>query len=135
MKKLSFVNKIIFGINSLFAMMLLLAYILPYVSPKNFAFLAVLSLAVPFLILSNLLFLVYWLLNVKKQLLLSLFVLVLGFNYIGSLYKFSSSKNIKDDNSISIMNYNVRLFNLYDWIPGNNVQGEMVNFIKTWTIK
>ena len=110
--------------------MLLLAYILPYVSPKNFAFLAVLSLAVPFLILSNLLFLVYWLLNVKKQLLLSLFVLVLGFNYIGSLYKFSSSKNIMDDNSISIMNYNVRLFNLYDWIPGNNVQGEMVNFIK-----
>jgi vancomycin resistance protein VanJ len=130
MKKLSFVNKIIFAINSLFAMMLLLSYFLPYVAPNRFAFLAVLSLAVPFLILSNILFLLYWLMNVKKQLLLSLFVLVLGFKHVGSLYKFSGSKNVDDEKNLSIMNYNVRLFNLYNWIPGNNVQKDIVDFIK-----
>ena len=110
--------------------MLLMSYMLPYVAPNRFAFLAVLSLAVPFLILSNLLFLLYWLMNVKKQLLLSLFVLLLGFKYLGSLYKFSNTRNIDDENNISIMNYNVRLFNLYDWIPGNNVQQEIIDFIK-----
>ncbi len=130
MNKLSLINKIIFGVNSLFAMMLLLSYILPYVAPNSFAFLAVLSLAVPFLIVSNLLFLLYWLMNVKKQLLLSLFALLVGFSHVGSLYKFSSSKNIKDENNISIMNYNVRLFNLYNWIPGKNVQEDIVSFIK-----
>jgi endonuclease/exonuclease/phosphatase family metal-dependent hydrolase len=130
MKKLSLVNMIIFGVNSLFAMMLLLSYILPYVAPNRFAFLAVLSLAVPFLILSNLLFLLYWLMNVKKELLLSLFVLVIGFKHVGSLYKFSSSKNIDDENNLTIMNYNVRLFNLYNWIPGSKVQQEIVDFIK-----
>jgi endonuclease/exonuclease/phosphatase family metal-dependent hydrolase len=130
MKKLSFVNKVIFAMNSLFAMMLLLSYILPYVAPNRFALLAVLSLAVPFLILSNILFMVYWLMNVKKQLLLSLIVLVVGFKHVGSLYKFSSSKNIEDENNLTIMNYNVRLFNLYNWIPGNEVQQEIVNFIK-----
>jgi len=110
--------------------MLLLSYILPYVSPKSFAFLAVLSLAVPFLILSNILFVLYWLMNVKKQLLLSLFVLVIGFKYVGSLYKFSGSKNIQNDNNLTVMNYNVRLFNLYNWIPSNNVQEEVIDFIK-----
>lgn len=131
MKKLSLINKIIFGINSLFAMMLLLSYLLPYVAPKSFAFLAVLSLAVPFLILSNLLFLLYWLMNVKKQLLLSLFALLVGFSHVGTLYKFSSSKNIEDDNNLSIMNYNVRLFNLYNWIDEDNIQENTIDFIKS----
>jgi len=111
--------------------MLLLSYILPYVAPNRFAFLAVLSLAVPFLILSNLLFLLYWLMNVKKQLLLSLIVLILGFNHVGSLYKFSNSKNIEHENNISIMNYNVRLFNLYNWIENDSVQKNMMEFINT----
>jgi vancomycin resistance protein VanJ len=111
--------------------MLLLSYILPYVAPNRFAFLAVLSLAVPFLILSNLLFLLYWLMNVRKQLLLSLIVLLLGFNHVGSLYKFSNSKNVENKSNISIMNYNVRLFNLYNWIESDSVQENMMNFINT----
>lgn len=111
--------------------MLLLSYILPYAAPNRFAFLAVLSLAVPFLILSNLLFLMYWLMNVKKQLLLSLIVLILGFNHVGSLYKFSNSRNVENENNISIMNYNVRLFNLYNWIDSDSVQENMMNFINT----
>jgi len=131
LKKLSLINKVIFIVNSLFALMLLLSYILPYVAPNRFAFLAVLSLAVPFLILSNLLFLLYWLMNVKKQLLLSLIVLILGFNHVGSLYKFSNSKNIEHENNISIMNYNVRLFNLYNWIENDSVQKNMMEFINT----
>lgn len=130
LKKLSLVNKIIFGINSLFAMMLLLSYILPYVAPNNFAILAVLSLAVPFLILTNLLFLLYWLMNVKKQLFLSLFVLIVGFNHVSSLYNFSNSKDVKTEGNLSIMNYNVRLFDLYNWINLDNVQEDMVAFIK-----
>lgn len=110
--------------------MLLLSYILPYVAPNNFAILAVLSLAVPFLILTNLLFLLYWLMNVKKQLLLSLFVLIVGFNHVSSLYNFSNSKDIETDNNLSIMNYNVRLFDLYNWNNLENVQEDMVAFIK-----
>lgn len=111
--------------------MLLLSYILPYVSPNGFSVLAVLSLAVPFLILINILFLLYWLMNVRKQLLLSLFVLIIGFKHVGSLYKFSNSKHIEDSSNISLMNYNVRLFNLYEWIDDTNVQDEMEAFIKS----
>ncbi|TJY36265.1 endonuclease/exonuclease/phosphatase family protein [Pontimicrobium aquaticum] len=130
MKKLSFVNKTIFITNSLVALLLLLSYLLPYVAPKNFAFLSVLSLAVPLLIILNGLFMLYWLLKAKKQLLLSGLVLLLGYSYVGSLYKFSSSKNIENGDDLSIMNYNVRLFNLYNWIDSDSVEQDIMNLIE-----
>lgn len=130
MKKLNIIDKIIFFFNSIVAIMLLFSYILPYVQPKNFAFLSVLSLGVPLLILLNVLFLIYWLLKVKRQLLVSLLILAIGYKYVGSLYKFSSSKDIEATDNILLMNYNVRLFNLYNWIEEGDTQTQIVDFIK-----
>lgn len=129
MKNLKGFDKLIFVVNSLMAFALLLSYVLPYMAPKQFAFLSVLSLAVPALIIVNILFAVYWLLNVKRQLILSLLVLVIGYNHVFSLYKFSSSKNVDDSENISVMNYNVRLFNVFDWIKDTNVKQDISNFI------
>ena len=117
MKKLNLFNKFVFFLNSLAALTLLLAYILPYLEPKRFGFVSVLSLTMPFLIIVNLLFFVYWLLNVRKQLLLSLIVLLMGFQHVISLYKFSGLKPVDDPDNIVVMNYNVRLFNVFKWIP------------------
>lgn len=130
MKKLNGIDKIIFIFNSLIATMLLLSYLLPYVQPKHFAYLSVLSLAVPLLIILNVLFVLYWFLKFKKQLIVSLFVLIIGYTYVFSLYKFSSSKNIEDDNNLTIMNYNVRLFNLYNWISHGEIETLIVSLIK-----
>ena len=130
MKKLSFIEKIVFFINSLIAMMLLLSYLLAYVQPKHFSLLSVLSLGVPLLILLNILFVIYWLLKVKKQLLLSLIVLLIGYKYVTSLHKFSASIDIENANNISVMNYNVRLFNLYNWIDEASVETKIVDFVK-----
>ena len=130
MKKLKLFDKLAFFINSVAAILLLLSYIIPYLAPKNFAFISVLSLAVPILIAINVLFFIYWLLKVKKQLLLSLVVLTIGFKYLGSLYKFSSSKDVNDANNISVMSYNVRLFNVYDWIEEENVPLKINSFLE-----
>jgi len=128
MSKLKFFDKFVFVINSLLAFALLLSYILPYLEPQKFTSLSILSLAVPFLIIINTLFLIYWLLKVKKQLLVSFLVLAIGYNYVFSLYKLSASSNIDDANNISIMNYNVRLFNLFDWIKSPDLEDHMSSF-------
>lgn len=130
MQKLKLFDKLAFFINSIAAALLLLSYIIPHVAPKNFAFISVLSLAVPILIILNVLFFVYWLLKVRKQLLLSLIVLAFGFKYLGSLYKFSSSKDVDDANNMSIMSYNVRLFNLYNWLDEANVPSKINTFVE-----
>ena len=129
MKNLKFFEKVIFFFNSVAAFILLLSYLLPNIPPKTFATLSVLSLGVPFLILLNVLFFVYWLFKIKKQLLLSLIVVSIGYILFGSLYKFSNSEEDKAG-GLSVMNYNVRLFNLYEWIPKKGIDIKLVDFIK-----
>ncbi|MDW5290660.1 endonuclease/exonuclease/phosphatase family protein [Formosa sp. PL04] len=133
MSKLSVIDKFIFFINSILATLLLLSYILPLFPPKIFALLSVLSLTVPLLIAVNALFALYWLLKLKRQMLLSIIILVIGYFYLGSLYNFSSdsdSDSVSEDN-LSIMSYNVRLFNIYNWIPNTDTGLEISKFAKT----
>ncbi len=129
MKGLSFINKIVFLVNSLAAFLLLLSYLLPYVSPKQFGFVSVLSLGVPFLLIINLLFFLYWLFQVKKQMLLSLIALLLSYSYVNLMYKFKASKLVEDSGNFTVMTYNVRLFNEYRWLPNKNVKEDIVDFI------
>ena len=130
MKKLSFINKIIYFINVVFAILLLLSYVLPFTPPKTFSVLSVLSLGVPFLILSNTLFFLYWLIKLKKQMILSFVILLVGYISFGSLYKFTSSKSNENAQNLKVMNYNVRLFNLYKWIAEDSIENNIVDFIK-----
>ncbi|MFD1015905.1 endonuclease/exonuclease/phosphatase family protein [Winogradskyella rapida] len=130
MKGLSLWSKIVFLINSLVAFLLLISYVLPYIPPKSFASLSVLSLGVPLLIMFNIIFFVYWLLRVRKQMLLSLIVLLLGWNYINSMYKFSASEAIEDEANFSVMSFNVRLFNRFGWLPRKTVKQDILQFIK-----
>lgn len=131
MKKLSFIDKLLWLINRILAVLLLLSFILPFLPPKTFSALSVLSLGVALLILVNVLFFLYWLVKLKKQFILSLVVLTIGYFSFGSLYKFSSSKHIDASGNFKVMNYNVRLFNLYKWIPEDSVEIKIVDLIKT----
>lgn len=131
MKKLKFVDKIIFLVNSLAAFLLLISYLLPYIPPSRFATLSVLSLGVPLLILLNLVFFLYWLLRLKKQLMLSLVVLILGWSHISSMYKFSPAKQVEDASNMSIMSFNVRLFNRLNWLPSETVKEDIEQLIDT----
>lgn len=129
MKDLSFLNKIIFLINNIFALLFVASFILPYVSPKSFPLLSILSLTVPLLIFIHFIFIVYWwIIGVKKQFFLSAFciILAIGFSYFP--YKFSG-KNVISGNSFSVMNFNVRLFNRYHWIDDKNVPAKFLKFI------
>ncbi|NNC51185.1 MAG: endonuclease/exonuclease/phosphatase family protein [Flaviramulus sp.] len=130
MKKFSFINKIIYFINVFVAVLLLLSFTLPFLPPKTFSFLSVLNLGVTILIFINSLFFLYWLVKLRKQMILSLLILIIGYLCFGSLYKFSTSKNIESPGNIKVMNYNVRLFNLYEWLPDRNLEKKIVDFIK-----
>lgn len=131
MKKLSLINKIIYFINTVIAAVLLFSFVLPFLPPKTFAVLSVLNLGASFLIIINILFALYWIIRLKRQFILSALVLFIGYLIFGSLYKFSSSKNVDEVGNIKVMNYNVRLFNLYKWINEDAVETKIVDFIKT----
>jgi vancomycin resistance protein VanJ len=129
LKNLNLVNKLIFLINSVLALLLLLSFGLSYVPPKSFALLSTLSLTVPFLIVLNILFVIYWLIKLKKQVILSLLVLAVGYKQVLSFYKFSSDPITYSEDTFSIMSYNVRLFNVYNWIDDNTIPTKIQKFI------
>jgi vancomycin resistance protein VanJ len=127
-KKLSLINKIIYLLNSFLATILLLSYLLPYVSPKNIPTFAILSLLVPPLIILNIFFLIYWILNLKKHFLLSTIILVIGGVFSTPLYKLTENKSSLHDD-LKVMSYNVRMFNHWKWIDDQNIPGKISAFV------
>jgi endonuclease/exonuclease/phosphatase family metal-dependent hydrolase len=129
LKNLTFLNKIIFIINNVLALLFFASFILPYISPKTFPLLSVLSLAVPLLIFLHILFILYWwIIGVKKQFLLSALCIVLAISFSFFPYKFKG-KNVISGSSFSVMNFNVRIFNRYQWIDDKNVPSKISDFI------
>lgn len=114
MKKLSWFNKFVFFINSIAAVLLLFAYLAPFISPVSFPKIIFLTLLTPVLILINIGFTVYWLVKLKRPFFLSAVVLLIGFQHINAFYKLSEKKVLLNDD-VKIMSYNVRLFNIYKW--------------------
>ena len=132
MKKLSFINKIIYILNSLFATFLLLSYFLPFVSPKAMAGFAILSLLVPILISINIVFVLYWLINLKKQLLLSTIILVMGWFFTPPFYKLTENTSSLNDD-LKVMTYNVRMFNHWKWIDDETIPKKINAFVEEKT--
>ena len=75
-----------------------------------------LGLIFPILFIMNFLFLIYWFLNTKKQIWANLIVLLIGVQHVSN-YIGTNPKESTDNTTISILSYNVRIFNAYNWIP------------------
>jgi endonuclease/exonuclease/phosphatase family metal-dependent hydrolase len=128
MKNLSFTDKTIFLINSIAAFLLLASYVIPFIPPKVTATISVLSLGMPVLLLINTMFLIFWVLKLKKQFLLSLLILGIGFQHVNAFIQFGKNQELKSD--LKIMSYNVRLFNAYKWSKKNDIDKNIYGFIR-----
>ena len=121
-RKSGLLGRIIYGLNILAALLLLLAYLVPYIPPSGFPSISLIGLAVSPLIVINLLFFLYWLVGMRRQMVLSGVVLALGFFLFGPLYQFGSNTEMAlDGPHLTIMSYNVRLFNAYEDERGDQV--------------
>lgn len=129
MKNQSWLTKVMRFFNIVLVVVTVLAYVLPFLAPKLFPFLSVLSLVLPLLLILNFMFFVYWIIQLKKYTFISGIVLLLGITFINKLYKFSETNLPASEKDFSIMSYNVRLFNLYDWLPNDNVPQEISSFV------
>ena len=130
MKKLSIIDKLIAVINSLIATLLLISFLSYYTSPNTLPILSLLSLTIPFLIVLNILFALYWLLKLKRQFLISIVALLIGFQHITKFYSFDEKKVLLSSD-LKIMSYNVRMFNVYKAIKDSNIPQNIFEFINT----
>jgi len=128
MKKLSLLDKLIAIVNSLLATLLFISFLSYYISPNTISLISFFSLSVPVLIIINLLFILYWVIKLKRQFLISTLILLIGFQYITKLYSFEEKKVLLSTD-VKVMSYNVRMFNIYNWIEEDNVDQKIYEFI------
>jgi len=130
MKQLKWFNKIAYALNIMLVVLTLMGYLLPSMAPKLFPFLSVLTLILPTLLILNLVFVVYWAIQFKKQVFLSVVVFLIGYTFFTKFYKFTSKNEEVIESDFTVLSYNVRLFNLFNWMPNENVAENIKRFIE-----
>ena len=110
--------------------LLLLACLLPYISVALVPSMSIFSLFVAFLVLGNLLFLIYWMIQFKKIVFLPIVSLGIAYFFIGSFFQFRAERPMPPSQDFSIMSFNTRLFNKYQWSDDPSIANQIVAFIK-----
>jgi len=122
-------NGILYILNMLLLFALFLSYASPFISPDTFLWpIALLGLTYPFLLLANSLFAVYWMIRFKKHFWANIFIILIGYGHIENLINIKD-KETTETTQFSIMSFNVRLFNIYDWIPKDDVKNDIIEFL------
>lgn len=132
MQEESWISKVAFFFNKVLALLTFFAYLLPFLSPKLFPFLSVLTLLMPLFLFLNFAFFIVWILQLKRKFLLSAFVLLIGITFISKFYNFSETKLPEESTDFTLMSFNVRLFNLYEWLPSKDVPEQITEVIQKY---
>ncbi len=127
-KKRTLFFKMVLFVNSIFAFLLLVAYLIPFIKPEVLGSFSAFSLITPFLILINIFFVLYWIYKLSAAFFLSFLLLAAGFYNLPRLYKISGKKVLLTDD-IKLMSYNVRMFNRYKWIKKDSVRQKINDLI------
>ena len=104
---------------------------------------AFLGLAYPYLLLLNVLFCIFWILFLKKEFILSLVVILIGWNNLANHIRIHSVHQTErtniinakrqeriDRNLIKILSFNIHAFNLYNWNKDPSYLNGILSFIK-----
>ena len=106
-------NQIMLGLNVLLAFILILVYLSIYINPSKFWPAPFLGLMYPYILLINIIFVFYWAFSWNKYILISLFVIILGWKHIKTNYRYKSSKKTElVKNGLKILSYNIQMKDL-----------------------
>jgi len=132
MKRLNFLEKILFLINNIIVLILLVTYVVPFLNPNKFSILSILSISYPVIIILNICFAIIWIIKLKPHFILSLIVILIGYNHLEAFYAFNRvevESETTNNNSLKLLSYNVRQFNRYKWIKSNTIEEDICDFI------
>lgn len=127
MRKLT--GRLIVYLNIALAAAMLLGVSAMYIKPSLWILPSFATLIFPFLAAANLVFLVVYAYYKRKYFLISLLALLLSWPALVNTFSFQLPAK-KAENEFRLVSYNVRLFNLYDWIEGINAGNEILALIK-----
>ncbi len=119
--KVSWTGKIMLLINVIFAAALLASQMATLIPADQLWPLVFAGLSFPLFLFVNAVFVVFWILRSKVFFLLSLIVILFNAHHISSIFQWNPGQQDKEpaeSTSLSVLSYNVRVFDLYNYRPG-----------------
>lgn len=134
--RISIISAFLLILNIIVIVLLLISYSASYINPVTSSILALAGLMYPIILAINLAFVLFWLFNKKRFSILSLIVILAGWNHLGRLIQFNSEKDIPaGSQAIKVLSYNIQNFiktNVTNtkYISNFDNQLKITNFIK-----
>lgn len=125
---MKYFDRFVYFLNSVFALLLILSYLLPYIPADFIPLLSILNFSIPILLLINLLFAIYWFIKLNKRMMLSIIILGIGYPHITSLYVINEKLERKNA-KLHLLSYNVRHLNMHQWINDENISEKIDRFL------
>lgn len=117
-------------ITLLFAVLLIISQLTVFISPEKCWWLAIFGLFYPFILMVNMVFIIFWLIKKNYYFLIPLLIILLGWGNLRNTFQFGfHKKNKKIETDITLLSYNVRLFNYYNWLNDNSTQDKILAYI------
>jgi len=130
-----FADRVILILNILAAAAMLLAYLAPLVNPARVVLPALFGLAYPYLLMLHLAFLCFWLIRLKREILISIVVILLGWNHLNNLFPLNLRPteiplNAAPNSYLKALSYNVRGFDIYHWNKETEAKKEIFDLLE-----
>jgi endonuclease/exonuclease/phosphatase family metal-dependent hydrolase len=113
--------------------LLLLSYLAGWVHPCKTVFFAFIGLAYPLILLLNVAFVVFWAITRKYWYLLSLVSILIGYRPLTNYFNMVPANlftNSKQQADFTLLSYNVRVFNLYNWNNNIALRDSILHYVK-----
>ncbi len=127
---LKLLDKIIFLISIIAMSGLAGAYASSYINPNHFVYLSLLGLAYPYLLISNLVLFLYWIVRWKKMAWAELVIILSGTPAFMTYYGTADTEEKTQNYDFSVISYNVRYFDFYNWSNQKNTKNKLFNYLK-----
>ena len=126
-------DKITWWVNIFAAVLLLLAYLSPYFTPKNFWFISILGLLYPILVITNGVFIIFWLVRKKWKFWLSAVCLIIGWVPMFRFVNFHSppTEAAPYEGSIIVASYNVYGLKILRQQGNEPLETKLGDFVET----
>jgi len=130
-RKNSFLTRVLLIINLGFVLLLLTSLLSSRISPEWSIVPALLGLAYPFIALINLTFVLIWLILFRLYFLISLCTLILGYGqFLRHFQVRLPEASTAETKALSVMTFNVRMFDFFDWKGDQQNKQEMLEKIE-----
>lgn len=126
---------ILLSLNLLAAAALIFTYLAPFINPSKFLLPALFGLAYPYFLIINLIFLFYWIIRLKKELVISLVIILMGWSHLNNLLPMSGKNHDlpveeTEGRTFKVLSYNVRGFDCYNWTDDPKTREEIFTFLQ-----